>query len=230
MANAPIILFHGDKGGVGKSFATKAYADYLIKRGIAAELVDADVRNPDVSRVYPNVHMINLKARDGWIELVNVLGGTEKPVVVSLPAGVGYDMAQHGETFWYAVNELQRPVSMVWTLNRERDSIILLSEALKSFGDKLAHKAVLTNEFFGAPAKFVLWNESKTRETFVQAGGQVDVLPELPDRVAALLAEKKLSFLAGTTATDLGIGDRLELKRWFDEGITALFDRLNLGI
>lgn len=48
-----IHVFDGDKSGVGKSFASFAFGDWLVAdREITPLVIDADMRNPDVARLF----------------------------------------------------------------------------------------------------------------------------------------------------------------------------------
>lgn len=49
MNPSPIYFIGGDKGGVGKSFASIALIDYLLGKKQRVFLVESDTSNPDVS-------------------------------------------------------------------------------------------------------------------------------------------------------------------------------------
>ena len=71
-----IILFHGDKGGVGKSFAASVYLDRELVAGRAPIVIDSDVRNPDTMRMFQDhleCKQIDLAAHGGWMELYDVM-------------------------------------------------------------------------------------------------------------------------------------------------------------
>src|SRR5260363_121572 len=71
-----VILFHGDKGGVGKSWTCSIFLDWLVKCKLPVTLVDGDTRNPDVSRMFSDLMPTlnaNLRIHDGWMDLTDFM-------------------------------------------------------------------------------------------------------------------------------------------------------------
>src|SRR5260363_128286 len=71
-----VILFHGDKGGVGKSWTCSIFLDWLVKCKLPVTLVDGDTRNPDVSRMFSDLMPTlnaNLRIHDGWMDLPDLM-------------------------------------------------------------------------------------------------------------------------------------------------------------
>lgn len=68
---------HGDKGGVGKSFVAASFVDWLIaRRGLAPLVVDCDMRNPDIARMFANAtttQTVDLRDHEGWLELLSLV-------------------------------------------------------------------------------------------------------------------------------------------------------------
>jgi hypothetical protein len=182
----PVILFHGDKGGVGKSWACSVFADFLVKAKISTGLVDGDTRNPDVSRMFGDLVPVvnaNLRVHEGWMDLTDfMISHSDRAIAVSMPAGIGGEFRREAGRFFNTVKMLNRPVSMFWVINRLPDSINLLSEALSVVGDQLHSKVVVKNLFFGDADKFSRWEHSETRQRFEKAGGQTITLTELHER------------------------------------------------
>ena len=92
-----LIIVHGDKGGVGKSFVSEAIADFLYANTEPLLIIDADTSNPDVSRMFatgvPCMHA-NLRSENGWMEVMDfVLKHPGHTVIMNTPAGVGEHMA-----------------------------------------------------------------------------------------------------------------------------------------
>lgn len=87
-----INFFHGDKGGVGKSFLCKSWIDYLLSRNIQVTPIDCDTRNPDIDRLfspYTDVKMVDLNEEDGWSALFDFIAKAQGNIAISLPAGIG---------------------------------------------------------------------------------------------------------------------------------------------
>ena len=118
-------------------------------------------------------------------------------------------MEKYGATLKETLGELQRSLTALWVINRQRDSVELLRAFLDVFPDALVH--VCRNLYFGEADKFELYNESKTRKAIEQNGRTLD-FPELANWVADKLYSERLPIweaLAG-----LPLGDRAELLRW----------------
>ena len=53
-----IHVFHGDKGGVGKSFAAAAFGEYLLGKGRQITIVESDARNADTGRYFDGAAVV----------------------------------------------------------------------------------------------------------------------------------------------------------------------------
>src|SRR5690606_7221942 len=119
MSSLPVILFDGDKGGVGKSSACGAFADWAHAQGIPIEVVDGDARNRDVHRIVdgmvPSIQ-INLRTHNGWMDFGDfVHNNSDRCILVSMPAGVGNELPYEGPRFVRAIAEAGRAApAMVW--------------------------------------------------------------------------------------------------------------------
>jgi len=182
----PVIIFHGDKGGVGKSWTCAVFTDFLVKHQIPVALVDGDTQNADVSRMFGDaipVSNANLRDHGGWMDLTDfMMAHQDKVVVISMPAGIGHELRKEAPRFGQTIQMLKRPVSMFWVINRLPDSVNLLNEAMAAIGEHLQNKFVVKNLFFGDEGKFSRWDLSETRKRFEKAGGVTIKLTELHER------------------------------------------------
>jgi len=212
-------FFHGDKGGVGKSFAAQSFVDWLLTRGIAPLVIDSDMRNPDLARMFPgDAVAVDLRQHEGWLELLSLLHESDREqVVVSLPAGIGAEMTSELPAFFDGLRELGREATLLWVLARTPDSINLLRSATAAFDGQARAMVALKNLFFGDPAKFGRWNESRTRTAFEDAGGIVVEFPELLDRLVDQTATANPPVAFSAKVDGLRFGDRAELRRWLEK-------------
>lgn len=217
----------GSKGGVGKSLVAMAVLDSLLERSEPVLLVECDTSNPDVAKVYSSVvrtELINLDEADGWIHIVNVCEGSrECTVVVNTAARNNDAVTRYGAMLDGSMEELGMELVALWVINRQRDSVELLKQFADAVPKALVH--VVRNGYFGAEAKFELFNESKVRRELVEArGGKAITLPDLADRVADDIYSKRMSFARGLM--ELPLGNRAELGRWRKEAARALAEVL----
>ena len=130
-----LTLIHGDKGGVGKSLLATTLADFLITKNIGNRLiiVDADQRNPDVSRLFPEPDRskrINLSVHDGWGELYDLIElEKDADILVNLPAGIGKEIGKEAPTLKILLEENQMKLVMYFPLDRLPDTVNLLRDA-----------------------------------------------------------------------------------------------------
>jgi hypothetical protein len=229
-------FFHGDKGGVGKSFVAASFVDWLIaRRRLSPLVVDCDMRNPDLARMFSGsttTHNVDLRQHEGWLELLSLLDeSAHREVVISLPAGVGAEVADELPAFIADATDLRREVTLLWVLSRTPDSINLLRPAMTAFAGQARAMVVLKNLFFGDAGRFGRWNESKTRTAFEEANGIVVEFPDLLDRLVdqTAMAHPPVPFC--TKLEGLRFGDRSELSRWLAK-IDALWTSLSgpLGV
>jgi hypothetical protein len=213
--NAPIVFVSGSKGGVGKSITAMAVLDYLSTKQQMLKLVDADTSNPDVFKSYGRAvesEQVDLDDVEGWIQLVNTAESPSfKTVVVNTPARNNDGVRKHGEVLLNALKELQRPLITLWIINRQRDSLDLLSEYLDLTANHgIVH--VVQNGYFGEAKKYELYNTSSIKDRVTQQNGKTLFLPDLADRVTDDLYTKRITL--AQAGAQMKIGDRVELQRW----------------
>ena len=236
-AGMPVIICHGDKGGVGKSVMCSVICDWLGKSNINFALVDGDTRNPDVARMFKStapVAELNLRTHDGWMDLTDFMSEhTERVIVISMPAGIGEELSKEGATFVNTIKLLDRPMNLFWIINRLPDSVNLLSEAEKTLGGNLASRFVVKNLFFGPAEKFTRWDGSSTRTKFEEAGGVTLKLPELHERTVDKLYSDNDAIMPFSSAI-LPVGqhrdsvhgftasENMELVHWVNNNHTTM--------
>jgi hypothetical protein len=103
-------------------------------------------------------------------------------------------------------------------IDRKRESLELLSDFLEAIPDAEMH--VVRNMYLGTEKKFELYNGSKMRAAIEKNGGRSLNFPEVADRVTDAMNKGRLTI--AKAASELHLGDRMELERWRDECKTIL--------
>ncbi|MGJ0620469.1 MAG: P-loop NTPase [Methylocystis sp.] len=213
----PIYIVGGSKGGVGKSMVTMALLHHLTASEKSVLLIDADTSNPDVYKAYQDEvtsELVNLDEPDGWIGLVNLCDEyADSIVVVNTAARNNVGVGNYGGTLSNTLEELNRQLVTLWVINRQRDSLELLADYRDAIPNSDVH--VLKNGYFGADAKFELYNNSDLRRIVEKKGGKSLLFPDMADRVSDDLYSKRISIAKGLV--ELPIGNRAELKRWLGQ-------------
>lgn len=213
-----IIISHGDKGGVGKSFTSQAVIDYLKGKGDAVAVIEADTQNPDVERMFASAlpcMLANLRTENGWMEVMDfVANHPGHSIVMNTPAGIGEHMKKDIATFAGFLKTLSTPTELElwWTMNLQHDSVNLMEKAFSSYGKHFARARVVCNLHFSLndPSHFFLWNESPFRTKFEKTGGKTIHLPGLHLRVVQKLfvPDRVMPF---SDAIDASLGEILNL-------------------
>ena len=220
-----LIFVGGSKGGTGKSTVCGAVLDYLIQQKKKPLLIESDGTNPDVWKAYKdscdNI-VLNLDEAEGWIELINVADKTKgRPVVVNTAARNSAGVERYGETLRSTLKELNRELTTLWVINRQRDSLELLADYLDVMPVSADHQVhVVRNLYYGSSDKFQLYSGSELKKRIERSGGKTIDLPDLADRVADELATKRLTLQAAMG--EMPLGHRAELIRWRDEAFKSL--------
>jgi len=229
------IVIHGDKGGVGKSMVAQALVDYLITEGEKVAIIESDTQNPDVARMFDKIVPIahsNVRSENGWMDVMDfVMKHPGHNIIMNTPAGIGEYMKADMTSFAEFLKLQDNPVEMEmwWTMNVQHDSVNLLNEAYKSYGQFFSKVRVVCNLHFANGDKtqdgpFFLWNESPLRTQLEKKNGMTIYFPGLNLRVVAkLFTPGKMmpfSHAADTAlgeAVDLGHSERWKLATWISD-------------
>lgn len=175
-----IVIFCGDKGGVGKTTAAVAYADGLIARGIEFLPLDADQSNPDFFERYENGVAVDHQDFENWAAILEA----PENIVLNLPAGGGSWIWENRDVLSEAAQAAGKSIDLYFVVNRDRESAnILQKRALPLLKlPAFASLTVVRNLFFGPPEKFSILEDA--RRDITSAGGKIIDFPELNDLVA----------------------------------------------
>ncbi len=95
-------------------------------------------------------------------------------VAIVLPGNIGAELSDAGDFFRDALRELKRSLATFFVLNRSVDSVNLLRVFIEEFPE--AGKLIaVRNRFFGDADRFTRWNESKTRQAFLNGGRRISL-------------------------------------------------------
>lgn len=231
-----MLLSHGGKGGVGKSYNSMVKVEYLLAAGVPVAIIEADPTQPDVAKRYagdPQVRVgvltlnqagdsENAVAKFGeWLET-----SAAEQVVVNLPAGAGETLDAHGDLLADLADALGYRLVVTYSLEKNGVAADELASSLEE--GLMAHVAqenrfIVVPAYKGDPSTFE-WLEHPARERFavpeiiMPALGNRSALRKLeatPGRVA-VLADKS-SRLDGWM-----ILDQSSVHRWHHAALEAI--------
>lgn len=178
-------IIDGDKGGVGKSFVARAFADYLItgKENGKVVVLDCDPSNADVvggdgfyeGETVGEVEVLGLRSPvsslEDWFATVDRavrLAAPNTDFVFSLPAGAGlYINDTVLEMFG-----LVAPTRTTWVMGKDRSSVEQLSERVNRAPMFYERGLIALNEYHGPASRgtFNSWMQDKTRSQLIRPG------------------------------------------------------------
>ncbi|HEY9768508.1 MAG TPA: mobilization protein [Coleofasciculaceae cyanobacterium] len=205
---AVIHLIDGEKGGVGKSFVTRAMIQYGLDRSLPFVAVETDRSNPDVNRVYQKQCQFAVFSEDekqaSKADRIFEMA-MEQPVIVSLPSQVN-----RAVTAWIENNQLleigqEYDVSFCkwFVTNGEYDSIRLFQASVDHYGEQMTHVLVRN---FGLCDEWSQVDDDKSLTKLI-AGYGVKVIdfPKLGYQERYLINQKQLRFDDATKSSDLTV-------------------------
>ena len=223
---AVIHLVDGEKGGVGKSFVTRAMIQYGIDRELPFVAVETDRSNPDVHRVYSEQCQFAIFSEDekqaSKADRIFEMA-MEQPVIVSLPSQVN-----RAVTTWIENNQLlqigrEYDVSFCkwFVTNGEYDSIRLFQTSVDYYGEQMTH--VLVRNFGLCDEWSQVDNDKSLQKLIAKYGVKVIDFPKLGYQERYLINQKQLRFDDATRSSDLTVLGRQRVVN-FLKAAYAAFD------
>ncbi len=208
-----IYISGGGKGGVGKTMVSLALVDWLVNGEFKDKvtIVETDDSNAEVFKAYESdvtvkKQLINMDHNSGWIALMNLMpewAENNEQVVINTAARATEAMEQNLNDLLNGANELGITVKMIWTINRQRDSLNLINGLLKKCP---VHTTIIKNLYFGSIDKFILFDKSE----FAKKVESIN-LPDLNDEVADKIYSDRLTL---SQVDKFKFGERMALQRF----------------
>jgi hypothetical protein len=233
-----VSVFHGDKGGVGKSFSACSHGEYLLGKGLPLVVVETDTRNADVGRYFKDaatVKKMGLRTEDGWSDLFEYVETAEtSDIILSLPGNIGGLFEENSGALIEVAREAKRTLVVWWVMSTDVDSVTLLKPVIAAFKETPGTQLVaVRNLHFGEGERFKEWNEGKTRKEFLAAGGLEIDLERLRTAAAkATFGNLPSRRFSANGESGLRVGDRYFLREWVERTrvtFDSIADRVGVG-
>jgi hypothetical protein len=176
---SPIYMIGGEKED-GKSFLTMAFLEYLDCENGRCLLVDTDVQNPDVYKIYSkkvSSAIVDLDSLSGWAELVNICDvNSDKTIVIngSVTSTEGFE--KYGKILLNHLFSLQRHLITFWVISSATEDLSLLERYRNIVGKRIIH---LVKNYAGLDiSDYPSYENSSIKEELKKTGRLVD-MPEL---------------------------------------------------
>lgn len=231
-----LILSHGGKGGVGKSYAAMVLAEALLACGEQVTIVEADPTQPDVAKRYAGdagveVGVLTLNRAGDSENAVAVFGNWleqsgASQVVVNLPAGADQTLDEHGDLLADLAAALGFRFVVTYAIEKNR---VAADELVSSLTDGLLSHVADENRFVivpaykGEPSTF----EWMTHPDHARFAVPEIVMPALGNRGALRRLEAtpgRVAVIADKSSRPAGwmIVDQSSVHRWYNAALEAI--------
>jgi len=223
----PIIMVSGDKGGVGKSTVAVNIIEWLLGFEEKINLIDTDLTNPDVYAIYQKEARINTLPPEeididetdagGWIQLAKFAISNPETLVINMKAGSKLSLDKFHDNVLGMFEAINRPLILVWVLNIQRQSVVLLLDALENL-PKLHSVIAVKNLKNGFENEFFLWDQKKqTNESLVTANISEILFPRVHASISIKVIDEKhrINDLLNDPSYDQI--DKANLKKWHEQ-------------
>ncbi len=226
----------GEKGGVGKSVAARALAQYFIDKGRPFVGFDTDRSHTSFTRFYAGYAApVIVDSYEGLDQIAAVFddgatGGMGRSAIVDLAAQTAAPLSRwvRESDLLSLLAELGVTVNFWHLSDGGRDSVDLLDRLLNAYGVG-PNYIVVRN--LGRGSDFSLLDESSALKKALAIGAQVVTLGQLHESSMRKIDQQNSSFWAAIHNTEepgaLGMLERQRIKTWL-KTTYATFDALPL--
>lgn len=196
----------GSKGGTGKSLMTAIILAYLIHKNIDPVLIETDNSNPDVFLAYKDyctAKTCKLDTDSNWADFLTLIYEHKNREIVVNCAARNQDGIKK---WWQCIEQLKEPYRSFWTINKEKDSILLLQRYDKIVDPKAI--TIVKNGFFGDEDEFVQYDQISDKSCY---NGTI-FIKKLPSRSVSKFYSQRIPL--HKIAESLSMGDRIMYEMW----------------
>lgn len=211
--NRRVTLVSGDKGGVGKSAATRGVAEFLDQNAVEYLLYDGDVVNPTLTRFFKDKSVrLDTRTVKGFEPLINNLEHQTGYQLVDLGGGTSMILRQFIEKtdFLETAKQMGTPITVFFVLFPSVDSINLLKILSEKYPEL---QYVLAKAEFGN-GTWELWNDSKTRSRLIENKAIEISIPALDGEAFSIADNNSLKWAEAAESKTLPLAPRSYVKRW----------------
>lgn len=227
------VIVAANKGGVGKSFATRAWIDLTRSTARRVSAWDLDGANGSLGLYYQDedpivgigLDDVSSSSSTAWLD---AMYSDADDVILDVPGGKTAALYQTfvggPEDLITFIRDSERRIVLVSVIGTKKDSLPTIADAIETFDSSVEH-VVLKNGFFGSSDEFIIFDGTtddrgqkrfgKTRELAESARAAIVYLPKLSPATDAVLDEAGLSFAKGVdAATAIGRRHAFNVASW----------------
>ena len=206
-------LILNGKGGVGKSFFTVNFVQFLKDKGVAHVAIDSDNENSTLKRFHADTRFLDL---DNRRELDGIFTALEKANLVVMDcraASTDLFIDYFAEIDLPAVlSAMGATLTLIMPVNHEADSVDQIQRLADQFGKQSSYVVVRNAAHSDS---FALFEASEVRAQLKdKLGGREIAMSRLQDWLVEALNAENLTITAATKHPAFSLLDRQRLQTW----------------
>jgi hypothetical protein len=215
-----IVFVTGDKGGVGKSFTSRALAQFYLDSKQSFQAFDIDPVNPNLAQFYPdNTTQLDIGEPGSLDEIRNAV---EKQVLVLVDcAARSLNELDH----WFKdlglaqeKGQLQLSFTFAFVITPDKSCTVIMADTLQRFGHDADYLVVKNH---GKGRNFAIYEASKLRARLLGEfqGKEID-LPSLLERTVVHLDTHDIGFGEALRHPQVTVSDRSRVRGFLEQSYT----------
>jgi hypothetical protein len=212
-----IVFVTGDKGGVGKSFTSRALVQYYLDTKQPFRAFDIDPVNPNLAQFYPAITtQIDIEEQGALDEIRNEV--EKHPLLLVDCAARTLNELDH----WFKElgliherNQLHLSLTFVFVITPDKSCTVIMADTLEKFG-RNAEYLVVRNH--GKGKNFSIYEGSKLRLALLtEHQGREIALPPLLERTVVHLDSHDIGFGDALNHPDVAVADRSRVRGFLEQ-------------
>ena len=212
-----IVFVTGDKGGVGKSFTSRALVQYYVDTKQPFHAFDIDPVNPNLAQFYPDAtSQIDIEEEGALDEIRNEV--EKQPLLLVDCAARSLNELDHWFKDLGLIQERSRlhlSFTFVFVITPDKSCTVIMADTLEKFG-KEAEYLVVKNH--GKGKNFSIYEASKLRTSLrKEHQGQEITLPPLLERTVVHLDSHDIGFGDALAHPEVAVADRSRVLGFLEQ-------------
>ena len=206
-------LILNGKGGVGKSFFTTNFVQYLKDQQIPHVAIDTDNENSTLKRFHADAQFVNLSNARELDELFSALENSTLVVADCRAASTDVFLNYFAELDAFEIlKSMDTVMTVISPVNHDLDSVEQIRVITNSFNDRCKYLVVKNRAL---TEQFAIYDRSKTRARLLDELAAKEMsMPKLHDWLVALLHQINLPIGQAVQHQKFSIMDRQRFKNW----------------
>jgi len=202
-----LVLVAMDKGGVGKSFFTILFVQWLQHRAERGYLAfDPDYQNSTLTRFVPAAQFLDIRHSENLDRIIEVMA--EQPMVVVDGVGsqqrIFLDWLEETSLLTLK-DEMNLAITLVLIVEEDKDTVHQAGEAVSRIG-RAVDWLVVKNQKTMPTSR--IYDNSKARKELLNCGAKEILMPKMTDHLVLFLQQQSFTIDRALESDELFLIDR----------------------